>query len=71
MYNNNNKYQTIHHATHVGLSGGPGAVVKAAWKVGGRGLEPRSGIQVSKLQNVSSPLTRNDSTLWGAFVTER
>ena len=32
-----------------------------AWKVGDRGLEPRSGIQVSKKQNVSSPLTRKDS----------
>ena len=28
-----------------------------AWKVGDRGLEPRSGIQVSKKQNVSSQLT--------------
>ena len=35
-----------------------------ASKVGDRGFVPRSGIQVSKKQNVSSPLTRNDSTLW-------
>ena len=36
-----------------------------AWKVGDRGFEPHSGLQVS------SPLTRNDSILWGASVTER
>ena len=42
-----------------------------AWKVGDHGFEPHSGIQVSKKQNVSSPLTRNDSILWGASVTER
>ena len=40
-------------------------------KVGDRGFEPRSGIQVLKKQNVSSPLTREDSILWGASVTER
>ena len=33
--------------------GGPDAVVKLpAWKVGDRGIVPRSGIQVSKKQNV-------------------
>ena len=38
----------------------------SAWKVGDRGFEPHSGLQVSKKkQNVSSPLTRNDSILWG------
>ena len=42
-----------------------------AWKVGVRGLEPHSGLQVSKKQNGSSPLTRNDSILWGTSVTER
>ena len=42
-----------------------------SWKVGDRGLEPHSGLQVSKQQNVSSPLTRKDSILWGASVTER
>ena len=31
----------------------------SAWKVGDRGFERRSGIQVSKKQNVSSPLTRS------------
>ena len=41
------------------------------WKVGDRGTGPRSGIQVSKKQNVSYPLTREDSILWGASVTER
>ena len=34
-----------------------------AWKVGDRGLEPHTGLQVSKQQNVSSPLTREDSIL--------
>ena len=52
---------------------GPGALVQwlklPAWKVGDRGLEPRSGIQVSKKHNVSSPLTREDSRLWRAPVT--
>ena len=41
-----------------------------AWKVGGRGLEPLFGIQVTKKQNVSSLLTRKDSILWGAYVTD-
>ena len=50
----------------------PDAVVKLpAWKIGDRGFEPRSGIQVSKKQNVSSLLTRKDSILWGAPVTEK
>ena len=31
-----------------------------AWKVGDRGFEPLSGLQVSKKQTVSSPLTRED-----------
>ena len=34
-------------------------------------LEPRSGIQASKKQNVSSLLTCNDTILWGASVTEK
>ena len=37
-----------------------------AWEVGDRGFKPRSGIQVSKKQNASSPLTRKDSILRGA-----
>ena len=42
-----------------------------AWKVGDRGFVPRAGIHLSKKQNdVSSPLTRKDSILWGASVTE-
>ena len=36
-----------------------------------RGLEPRSGIEVSKKQKVSSPLTRTDLILWEASVTVR
>ena len=52
--------------------GGPCAEVKAAtWKVGDRGLAPHSGRQVSKKQNVSSPLTPNDSILWGTSGTKR
>ena len=50
------------------MAAGPAAVIKAAW------LErfiPRSDIQVSKKQNVFSPLTGKDSVLWGASVTER
>ena len=39
-----------------------------AWKVGDRGFEPSSGIQVSKKQNVFFPLT---SILLGASLTER
>ena len=43
-----------------------------AWKVGYHGLEPRSSIQVSNKQDMSSPLTRNlDSLLWEASVIER
>ena len=42
-----------------------------AWKVGNRGFEPHYGLQVSQKQKVSSPLTRDDSILWGASVTER
>ena len=41
------------------IGGGPGAGVKAA----------RSGIQVSKKQNVSSLLTRKDSIYRGASLT--
>ena len=36
-----------------------------------RGFEPRSGLHVSKKHNVFSALTRIDSILWGASVTER
>ena len=42
-----------------------------AWKVGDRGFEPHSGFQVSKKQNVSSPLTCEDSIILGASVIER
>ena len=41
------------------------------WKGGDRGFDPNSGLQVSKKQTVSSPLTRKDSILWRALVTER
>ena len=42
-----------------------------AWKVGDRGLEPHSGLEILKDQNVSSLFPRKDSILWGASVTER
>ena len=42
-----------------------------AWKIGVAGSHTRSGIQVLKKQNVSSPLTRKDSIVWGASVTDR
>ena len=41
-----------------------------AWKVGDRGLEPYSGIQVLKEQICSSPLTRKNWIFCGASVTE-
>ena len=60
--------------THIGVCKA-GVLVQwlklSAWKVGNRGLEPRSGIQVSKKQNVSSPLTGEDSISWGTSVTEK
>ena len=42
-----------------------------AWKIGNRGLVHRSGIQVSKKQNVFSTLPRKDLLLWGASVPEK
>ena len=41
------------------------------WKVGDRGFEPHSRYQVSKKQNVSSPLTRKKSISWAASANER
>ena len=54
--------------------GGPGEVVKAACLENRRSrTRPgiRSGIPVSKKQNVSFPLTCKDSVLWGVSMTER
>ena len=42
-----------------------------ALKVGDRGFEPHSGLKVSNKQNVSSPLTRKDSILWGDSERDR
>ena len=43
-----------------------------ACRVGDRGFDPYYGLQVvSKKQNVSPPLTRTDSILWGTSVAER
>ena len=42
----------------------------SAWKVGDRGCEPHSGLQVLKKLIVSSSLTRKYSILWAASVTE-
>ena len=39
-----------------------------AWKVGDRGFEPHSGLQVSK--NVTSSLARNDSIMCGTSMAE-
>ena len=60
-------YQTLKRVERI-----TGAVVEASclklptWKVRDRGLDPRSGIQVPKKQNVSSLLTRKHSESWGA-----
>ena len=54
----------------VSVGGGPGAVVKAAC-LESRWCEPNSGLQVSKKQNVPSPLTRKYSLLWGTSMSER
>ena len=40
----------------------------SAWKVGDRGFEPHSDLQVYKKQNDLFPLARNDSILWGTSV---
>ena len=59
---------------HIVYKGGAlhGALAKLpAWEVRDRGFQPRSGIQVSNKQNVSSLLTRNDSILWEGSVTDR
>ena len=45
------------------LGGGPGVVVKATC-LESRRSQIRLRSQVSKIQNVSSPLTRKDSILW-------
>ena len=45
--------------------------VNATWEVGDGGFEPHYGLQVSKKQKVSSLLTRNDSILSKASVTEK
>ena len=46
------------------MGGRCGAVVKVAClEVGDRWFEPHSGLRVLKKQNVSSPLTCNDSIL--------
>ena len=39
-----------------------------AWKIRDRGFALRSGLQFSKEQNVSSPLTRKDYILWGTCI---
>ena len=42
-----------------------------AWKVGDRGFEPNSVLKFQRSNISSSPLTREDSLLWAAFVIER
>ena len=46
------------------------SLVEAAWKVDDHGFEPQSDLQISKKQNVSSQLTREDLILCGASMTE-
>ena len=46
-------------------------VKMTVWKVEDRGFELHSGLQLSKKQNVSSSLTREDLLLLGASMTER
>ena len=62
-------YNIVGVLAHVGA----GALVQQfklfAWKGGVRGFEPQSGLQVSKKENVSSPLAQV-LTLWEASVTE-
>ena len=41
-----------------------------AWKVGDRGFDPTLALKFQRNKNVSSPLTRQDSILFGASVTE-
>ena len=50
---------------------GPGAVVKAAFFESER-LRVRAPLWTSSAKEtiISSPLTRKDSILWGAFVTK-
>ena len=62
----------VHYCSHSSLWAG--ALLQwlrlPTWKGGDRVIVPLSGIQVSKKQNVSSPLTRKDSVLWAtAAVT--
>ena len=44
---------------------------RPAWKVGNRGFEPHTRLQISKKQNVLSPLIRIDSIVWETSATER
>ena len=55
------------------MGGGHDALVEAACLESRRSrIRPWPlAFQVSKKQNVPSPLTRKDSILWGASVTER
>ena len=41
-----------------------------AWKVGDCGFFPHSVFKFQQKQNVFSPLTRKDSTLWESSVIE-
>ena len=63
VFNHTNKRGAV---DELGERAGPCAMV-----VGDRGLEPHPGPQISKKQNVSSPLIRKDLILWGASMTER
>ena len=43
----------------------------SAWRVEGRWFKPSSGLYVSRIKKVSSPLTRKYSVLCGASMTDK
>ena len=59
------------------MGGGGGGEWQMQWlklpacKVGDRGFEPHSGLQISKKQTIFSLLTREDSILLGSSVAAR
>ena len=53
------------------LEGDEEALNDSGSTLSGDGVLPHSCLQISKKQNVSSPLPRKDSILWEVSVTER
>ena len=67
---------TLTHGNNIFAQGGCSAWLQlSAWKVEDRGFEHHAGLQVSKKQNVSSPLTRKYCEElpwpWGSFLDLR